>query len=272
MRTFVKQISQGKDQFLFLEAGEIPGLLEKHSGRMHYSSGWMGDSIPELKRKATTGDNSLVEESDKFLASLEDQVPMSRGWRNVDDVVGAIPNVPAFLAGHPQHMRRRERAARDNAPLTIYMDLTTSAMIDAKTVTKRGVVLLALVRMLIEHRPVELWVGTSKGRRGVSGTVAWKIDTAPLDLARSSFHIGASSMARGFGYGVDDSVHETGGGWPFDSYDLHCRTAKARLQEAMGGGDMLFISPLMGTDPMVSDPVAWLKRTMKEYVGGGEEE
>jgi hypothetical protein len=186
-------------------------------------------------------------------------------------VVGAIPNVPAFLAGHPQHMRRRERVAKNNAPLTIYMDLTTSAAIDAKTVTKRGVVLLALVRMLIEHRPVELWVGTSKGRRGVSGTVAWKIDTTPLDLSRSSFHIGASSMARGFGYGVDDSVHETGGGWPFGDYGLHCRTAKVRLQEAMGGGDMLFISPIINSDPLVSDPVNWLKRTLKEYVGGGDE-
>jgi hypothetical protein len=152
------------------------------------------------------------------------------------------------------------------------MDLTSSGGITAETVTKRGIVLLALVRMLVEHRTVELWVGTSKGRSGHSGTVAWRIDTAPLDLARSAYHIGAAAMARGFGYGVDNAVHKTGGSWPFGNYDAHCKTAKARLQEAMEVGDFLFIPPIYLTDPMTQDPVNWLKRTMKEYVGGGDDE
>lgn len=272
MRKFSKQTPKGIDQFLFLDAGEIPGMIEKHQRRMSFadSSSWYGDAMPEFKRKATTGDNSMVEASEKFLASLEDQVPMSRGWKNVEDVVGAIPNIPAFLAGHPQHMRRRQRAARDNAPLTIYMDLTSSAAINSNKLTKRGVVLLALVRMLVEHRAVELWVGISKGKCGCSGTVAWKIDTTPLDLSRSSYHIGATAMSRVFGYGVDDDMHQTGGGWPFGSFESH-RTAKARLQEAMGAGDMLYIPPIYLTDPLIDDPVGWLKGKMKEYVGGGEE-
>ncbi len=269
MRKVVKETPRGLDQFMFLDAGEIPALIEKHDIT---TGGWHGDTTEDFRRKATTGDNSLVAASEKFLTSLEDQVPVSRGWRNVDDVVGAIPNVPAFLAGHPQHMRRRQRTARENAPLTIYMDLTSSAGIDAEDLTKRGVVLLALVRMLVEHRPVELWVGTSKGRSGASGTVAWKIDTAPLDLARSSYHIGAAAMARGFGYGVDNANHKTGGAWPFNDFEKHKLTAKARLQEAMDCGDMLYIPPIYYTDPMVNDPVGWLKKTMKEYVGGSDDE
>src|SRR4029079_19182184 len=214
MRQITKQTQWGVDQYAFLEASEIPALMRKYPMTCKGGS-WYGDSSEALVRKATTGDNSLVAESERFLTSIEDQVPMSKGWRNVDDVVGAIPNVPAFLAGHPQHMRRRERAARDNAPITIYMDLTSSAMIDAKQLQKRGIVLLALARLLVEHRPVELWVGTSKARQGCSGTVAWRIDTAPLDLSRSSYHIGAAAMARGFGYGLDDTLHKTGGMWPF---------------------------------------------------------
>ena len=269
MRKFTKQIARGLDQFIFMSASEIPAMIEKHNIRAGGS--WYGDSNEDFKRKATTGDTSLVEESEKFLASIEDQIPMSRGWKNVDDVVGAIPNVPAFLAGHPQHMRRRQRAAKENAPLTIYMDLTSSAMIDAKTITRRGVVLLALVRMLVEHRAVELWVGTSKGRTGVSGTVAWRIDTAPLDLSRSSYHIGATAMSRGFGYGIDDANHKTGGGWPFGEYDYRKVNAKERLQEAMDVGEMLYIPPIHLSDPMTKDPVGWIKRTMKEYVGGEDE-
>jgi len=267
MRKEVIQTKAGPDQYCFLEAGEIPGLIEKYNIK---AGSWHGDSTEAFRKKALVGDNSLVETSEKFLASIEDQVPVSRGWRNVDDVVGAIPNIPAFLAGHPQHMRRRVRTARDNAPLTIYMDLTSSAAIDAEDVTKRGIVLLALTRLLVEHRPVELWVGTSKGTYSCAGTVAWRIDTAPLDLARAAYHIGSSAMARGFGYGLDNAIHKTGGHWPFGDYAKHCATAKARLQSVMGHSELLFIPPVHIVDEMVRQPVEWLKRTMSRYVNNEE--
>lgn len=269
MRQITKQIPQGLDQYCFLEASEIVGLMEKYPGSCKGGS-WYGDTKEALKHKAAYGDNDLVWQSEKLLSSIEDQVPMSRGWRNVDDVVGAVPNIPAFLAGHPQHMRRRERTARDNAPLTVYMDLTSSAMIEAKDVQKRGIVLLALVRMLVEHRPVELWVGTSKGRPGCSGTVAWRIDTAPLDLARSAYHIGAAAMARGFGYGLDDSLHKTGGQWPFGKYDYSTNNAEARLKSVVDWGELLYIPPIHLSDPLTTKPIEWLKRTMATYVKGDE--
>ena len=265
MRKEVMQTKLGLDQFAFLDAGEIPGLIEKYKIS---AGGWHGDSTADFRKKAMLGDTNLVGVSEQFLAEIEDQIPMSRGWRNIDDVVGAVPNIPAFLAGHPQNMRRRVRVAKSNAPLTIYMDLTSSAAIDAKDVTKRGIVLLALARLLVEHRPVELWVGTSKGGyTKTSGTVAWRIDTAPLDLARAAYHIGASAMARGFGYGVDNAIHKTGGSWPFGDYQLHCRTAKERLAMVMGSSELLFIPPIYLKDELVTQPVAWLKRTMAQYLG-----
>jgi hypothetical protein len=270
MRQEKKQTVHGTDQFIFMSASEIPAMMQKHE-RFMKGGNWYGDTLESFKRKAVVGDNGLVEESEKFLAMIEGQLPMSRGYRNIDDVVGAVPNVPAFLAGHPQHMRRRTRVARDNAPLTIYMDLTSSAMIDAATVGKRGVVLLALVRMLVEHRAVELWVGTSKGVRRYSGTVAWRIDTTPLDLARAAYHIGSTAMARGFGYGIDNACHTTGGHWPFADYALHCRTAEERLREAMGFGEFLFIPPIHGHDPMTTNPVAWIKKQLEKYVGSEEQ-
>lgn len=265
MRQVSRTIPQGLDQYAFLEAGEIPGLMAKYPMARRGGS-WYGGTSEELVRKATIGDNSLVAESDRFLDQLEGQVPLSRGWKNVDDVVGAIPNIPAYLAGHPQHMRRRQRMAKDNAPLAIYMDLTSSAMIEAKHLQKRGIVLLALARMLIEHRPVELWVGTSKGRSGYSGTVAWRIDTAPLDLARSAYHIGAAAMARGFGYGMDDTLHRTGGHWPFGQYNQNPANAEARLRSVIDWGDLLYIPPIHLSDPLTTKPVEWLKRTMAKYV------
>lgn len=274
MRQVKVDTKHGLDQYAFLEAREIPGLIEKYKEKIGinvgHGYGWSGGSMETLRKHASQGDESLVSASEKFLAEIEDQVPLSRGWTNVEDVVGAIPNIPAFLAGHPQHMRRRQRVARDTAPLTIYMDLTSSAALSAVTVQKRGIVLLALVRMLVEHRPVSLMVGTSKGRYGVSGTIAWRIDTTPLDLARAAYHISSTTMARGFGYGVDDAIHETGGSWPFGSYDLHCKTAAARLQAVTDIGEVMYIPPIFVADEMVQRPVEWLKRVMAKYLGEKE--
>lgn len=271
MRRESIQTKWGTDRYRMMEASEIPGMIRDHRDSLKSRGGeWYGDTFAEFEKRAELGDESRVASSEAFLAKIEDQVPMSRGWRNVDDVVGAVPNVPAFLAGHPQCMRRRERRARDNAPLTIYMDLTSSAGIDSDDVERRGVVLLALTRLLVEHRPVELWVGASLGSPRLSGTVAWRIDTAPLDLARAAYHIAATSMSRTFGYGINRAVNLTGGHWPFQDYDLHCRTAAERLRPVFGGTELLYIPPIMLGDEMTRDPVGWLKRTMARYVNTEE--
>jgi len=280
MRRISNDTQWGKDDYLLLEASELLPLTNKHENslRGRVSGSWFGSSYQEFRQRIETGDNSLVAESDAHLAKIEDQVPMSRGWRNVDDVVGAVPNVPAFLAGHPQCMRRRQRTMRDTAPLAIFMDLTSSAGISAEDVQKRGVVLLALTRLLVEHRPVELWVGTGlgsgysqRGNRAVSATVAWRIDTAPLDLARAAYHVSATAMSRGFGYQMAhvelDMPH---GAWPFGNYDLHCRTAEQRLKHTFAGQELLYIPPIMLGDELTKDPVGWVKRVMAQYVGEEE--
>jgi hypothetical protein len=111
-----------------------------------------------------------------------------------------------------------------------------------------------------------------KGRTGKSGTVAWKIDTAPLDLARSAYHIGATAMARGFGYGIDDALHQTGGGWAFGDAALHKRTAPERLQRVLGNSEMLYVPPIHLQDQLTQQPVEWLKREMKKFTGIVEED
>ena len=265
MRTETVATKWGSDRYMLMTAGEIPGVVEKHN--ISGGGGWYGETREGFERHVRLGDESLVEESDKFLSRIEDLVPQSRGWRTIDDVAGSVPNVPALLAGHPLAMRRRQRVDRDNSPLAIYMDLTSSGGIGSSDVQRRGVALLALTRLLVSHRAVTLWVGASLGKYGVSGTVAWQIDTAPLDLARSSYHVAATSMSRLFGYTLNRSVLGTGGSWPFNNYELHCRTARERLMPMLGAGELLYVPPIVLHDALTKDPVGWVRRTMAEYTG-----
>jgi hypothetical protein len=234
----------------------------RHQERIQRGNG--ARSTEQWIEMATTGDESLVGRSEGVLSSIEDKMPVSLAWRNVDDVVGAIPNVPTFLAGHPQCMRRRQRTLRENAPVTIYMDLTSSMGIASDKILRRGITLLALVRMLVEHRATELWVGTSLSNGTDTGTVAWRIDTTPLDLARAAFHISDVSMSRLFGYATAEML--TGchlGG--FGDRDTK------RLQEIAGWNEVIHIPPVTYSDPLVDEPVKWLKRTLAKYTGGTED-
>src|SRR5262245_10378216 len=256
MRKIEIQTQWGKDGYVLFGSGELKNAAFDYGGviksKMGGSSDWYGSTYTEFARQVVVGDPDLVKQSEKYMNQIEDQVPFSLGWRNVDDVVGAIPNVPAFLAGHPQCMRRRQRVMKETAPLVIYMDLTSSGGISSDRVQKRGIVLLSLVRRLVEHRPVALWVGSSLGGGGKvgSGTVAWRIDTAPLDLARAAFYISATVMSRGFGYGLCQHELGTGGSWPFHNYDLHCRTAKERLAAVFPGQEIMYVPPIYMGDEL----------------------
>lgn len=259
----MRKTSTGRNHFALMSASEICEVARgnmkwmRHQEHIQYGNGAI--STEKFLEKAATGDNGLVQQSDEFLASVEDQVPLSQGWRNVDDVVGAVPNIPAFLAGHPQCMRRRERTMRDTAPLAIFMDLASSMGIPQADILKRGVVLLALTRMLVLHRPVELWVGTSMGDGGMTSTCAWQIDTAPIDLARAGFHIADVSMSRLFGYATCEMlVNEHIGG--FGHRDINM------LKQAAGWNEVLYVPAIKYSDPLIQDPVGWLKRTMASYV------
>lgn len=276
MQMIDNMVQQGRDRYMLLSTEELPALVEKHSAylRPRISGGWHGDKFDVFARKVVLGDEELVAASEEHLHLIEDQVPVSRGWRNVDDVVGAVPNVPAYLAGHPQCMRRRERTMKESAPLTIFMDLTSSGGINTAAVTKRGTVLLALTRMLVDHRSVELWVGAALGggSKVASATVAWRVDTAPLDLARAAYHISAVAMSRGFGYGLCHAELGSSGQWPLCNYDEHVATAPQRLQAVFPGTEVLYVPPIYLHDKMVTDPVGWIKRTLAKYTGGNDEE
>lgn len=273
MRQLDIKTKYGRDRYCVIDGGELKRVASDYAGvirsKMRGDSSWYGRSYEQFAKCLEIGDNALVKDSEEFMRQIEDVVPLTRGWRNVDDVVGGMPIVPAYLAGHPLCMRRRERTMKQTAPLVVYMDLTSSGMVSSRDVQKRGVALLALVRQLAAHRPVELWIGASLGgydRDPLSGTICWRIDTAPLDLARAAFYISATVMSRGFGYSLAQHLLGTGGSWPFNDYDKHCRTAKERLAAVFPGKEIMYVPPIMGTDELVREPVKWLKRTLAQYV------
>lgn len=247
-------------------AGSIPGDVKKES-----ESCWRMNYKP-IHEMMVSGDLSGVPESDKLLTKFEDISPLSQKWRNISDVVGGVPNVPAFLAGHPMTMRRRQRMMVDKAPLCAFIDLTVSASINNKTMQTRGAVALAFVRMLASQRPVELWACCGVGGLGYSSNILIRIDTAPLDLARAAHLMTHPGATRLLCYGTnrflcrDKLGKEWGGSWAYDDVNLYRKNALDNFKAQVNpSAECIMLPAAYAGDPMVAKPEEWLRGMLEKY-------
>lgn len=244
---------------------------------------WYGNkNYDKSVEQIRSGDLSGVAASDALMSKLETAVPLSQSWHTRLDVVGGVPNVPAFLAGHPYNMRRRERIMSQQAPLAIIASLELSGGIDIGTMRKRGSVMLALVRRLSNIRPVELFVACSVGDRRRCGKpagahVICRIDTAPLDLARAAHVLTCPSVTRGIGYAIGDYLLQNhigdkgtswSGGWAYGDDTAYRPNAREIIGSvANPTSEALYLAPAHVRDPMVTDPIKWLKEKLVEFGG-----
>jgi hypothetical protein len=230
---------------------------------------WYGRiTFDEACQLAIQGDVKLVAKSDKLLAKFERYAfeTTGRGWRN--DVVGALPDVPAYIAGHPLNMRRRTRLDSAAAPIAIVIDTTISAAIDSKTIMRRGAAILALVRILAGRRPVELWAVSQVGAKDSGcATVGARIDTTPLDLGTAAFaltHPGfprrlCYSMARKYGFS---------GSWPYNRGGGESRDCMVdMLRPAMPHvTECLFMPGMHVEDSAANEPELWIEQKLAELM------
>jgi hypothetical protein len=257
----------GRHLYLICDSEGFAKAAESHAP-LDLCSEWSGNiSIRESIHQTRNGDLSSVSESDTFMNRLEDQVFASSGWKNIYDVVGAVPSIPAYIAGVPECMRRRARTTTDTSPLAVCVDLTSSGGINAKDVKKRGIAILALVRLLANIRPIELYANVALGKDGFAGEIVCKIETTPLDLARAAHILTHPSVSRGMGYKTLQNKYHTSGGWPYGDVDRHRTTGRENLLRVLPVQDLLYMPPIFAHDAAIKEPVKWIKAMLKQYGG-----
>jgi hypothetical protein len=232
---------------------------------------WGGMTYQQSVTALRDGDLSGVAASDRLLAEMETLVPVSQSWRTHNSVVGTCPNVPQYLAGNPSSMRLKRRCATATAPLSIFVELVASAVIDARTCLKRGAAVLALVRMLANLRPVELWCVTAIGQRSSRSSLCVRLDTLPFDLARSAHVFTHPSVFRALGYrSLAHEFYPRGwnGDWALGDHALHVRTAaESYCRLLKPGSDVLFIPPVHVNDAYLTQPANWLRSMIAQHGG-----
>jgi len=279
MRKFVLETPEtvhkgGTDSWhLFDTASELATLARpfrhKEAANNEGRDSWSGGTFLQCVKWASAGRPDLVEASDAYMAQFESLNVLAPRARIIDDVSGAVPNIPAYLAGVPLNMRRRIKVESEVAPLIVVVDGATSGGIPADLMTRRASVLLALVRIVGAVRPVELWAGFGGGSHNVQSVGCYtfaRVETSPLDVARAAFMLGHPSFTRGLAYNVAAGYepHEYDYKWPYCGVALSPEKFKAVCAQAFPHGEVFATPGLYLTDPCVTNPVAWLKRTLTD--------
>lgn len=253
---------------LFDSVGALADAALSSGGVEHGRGDWNGGLSPaEAVRRCHVGDLERVGPSDALLARFErfGFASPRRAWMN--DVTGALPDVQAYLAGHPLAMRRRVSINDTASPLAIIVDLSSSQGVRVPALEKRGAAILALVRIMSARRPVELWAGCAldaNGGRNASVCLA-RIDTAPLDLARAAFVLVGASFPRHICYGLGKGLDGFSGGWPYGSHTISRTMLRDMIAPAFPHvSDMLCVPAAHVDDKIHKDPEAWIESRLAD--------
>lgn len=264
-----------KGQVVFQSPSEFANAVNQQ----HCPAGgeWLGnESRLHYFTKARTGDVSKVADAEKLLDKIEVQLHLESSiWQN--DVVGAYPDVPAFLANEPECMRRRVVTEDDRSPLRVWVDVSSSGGISWEQLLPRGIAALALVMQLIRSgRAVELWTFISvHGRINGQSAICVKMNTTPIDVASVAYCLTSQGYARGLCYGAARQFNGFAGSWG-KNY-VHCgslaeRIAGARktLQGLTAPQDIILPAPFYddmrnkGEAGLIfRDPVKWVLEACK---------
>ena len=260
------------DSFLLCDVSELPKLIRQHSA--HHAD--RADSLLSGKNQ------QLTAMAEKYVHKFEEDIFSGQGWQIRDSVVGSFPNIPALLAGVPCAMRQRYRTSKNIAPLTLYVELTGSAGVTGEQFVQRGAAMLALVRLLSNTRPVELWTCTTYGTTNRLQMVAAKIETTPLDVARAAAMLCDESTMRSAMYSVNNGAlgnynnygrASTGAsGWAYGVPDLERKYAGEILSGILNPGSTMFYIPAASSRDQLRDPAVWIRTMLAKYGAGAESE
>jgi hypothetical protein len=264
-----------KGQILF---SSPRALVDATKGQhMNGDASWIGESKEDYIRRTSTGDVSRVPQAEKLLEKIEPELDREGlVWHN--DMVGAFPDVAAFLANEPECMRRRLRTEDDRSPLKVWVDVASSAQISWEDLLPRGIAALALVMQLIRNgRAVELWTFASlHGRTNGQTVPCVQMCTTPIDIASVAYCLTSQGFSRGVCYAAARQHNGFNGQWGrhyVRQGSLADRIAGARqtLEGLVAPQDIILVAPYWNdrndkgdAGLIFRDPVKWVLETCKK--------
>jgi len=256
--------------------GEFCRVAKECQGASNsYNDGWAGNiSYSEAIEKSLHGEESYVAEAEKLMDQLDAAISVPHAeWAS--SVYGAYPIVAEFLAGSPTPMRHRVEAESDSSPIAVYVSTTCSGGVDAETMLKRGITILALIAKMQQIRPIEVYLlAETHGQTDGEYIQVIPLDSKPIQLSSVAFAMVHVGFARHLTYTIAEVKDRFNGHWPDGfSYmsDIHT-TWEPHIRQVVGMGENdLYIPPVKWSDELVREPVKWITKQIAKFTARGDE-
>jgi hypothetical protein len=152
----------------------------------------------------------------------------------------------------------------EQSPLTVYLDVCVSSGISPTELTERGIAILALVLILSERRPVDLYVYSTAANHDAHIPLV-RIETRPLDISAATYALASAGFLRNLCMGFGDTF-DYRGGWAW-GLDPTRREHQEKVRAAFGASEQdLIIYGGFSEDPHIRNPVKWLHEQLKLHM------
>lgn len=263
--------------YLFESAAEFAdAFTEMRGGNLHTEArDWTGgeserDAV-EMMRK---GDTSAVAAAQEMLGKLENEIDIESlrpQWQHA--VCGAFVNVPDFLSGEPECMRRMQITETDSAPIRVFVATTSSGGLDTEKLRKRGTAALALVMALSQVRQVELYCFSTMGDGCSAGKVRdiieiTRVQSSPLCLSEAAYMMISQGYARKLTYQLGHHFGWSGAWASFVDTNITKENeciAGCRIALNATAQDVIIPPSFNWSQQIITDPLGWVKARLQEH-------
>lgn len=237
--------------------------------KRHYITDHWPERVPAGIDTLTNGRDDLVSRAESVMDKLAAELPETVRPMWESSVAGAFANVPAFLMGRPDSMWRMNRVAREDAPIRIWIGVSSSYGIDEDKLLERGIALMAFAMAMSETRTVLLtpyWCGQTDKHIGDEHCVSWDLQTSPFVLSELAASLADANVTRYLGLFAGNVLSGCGvTGWRHVPH-VNRHDDEASMRARLGCADEdIWLGPIHLYDPLLTDPVAWIKDKLAQY-------
>lgn len=196
---------------------------------------------------------------------------LRREWTT--SVAGAFPSVPKFLAGEPESMWRMCNIESNYSPLRIWIGTGSSSGIEYPLLLQKFITIVAFAQALSEIRPVFLTPYFASGNYSYTDSkndviVSWDLQTSPMILSEIAASLCEIRVTRGVLFNLREFLlGKWDGQWAYRVND------EDYMREQLGAEpDDLWLGSSRLGDPLLTDPIKWVKAHIAKYLLEDERE
>lgn len=260
----------------------MPGLKRKHfdsSFAYHQwlteattqpNSRWSPESYEHTHAQLDAGKQMLINGNPNTaaIAALIDQftyeIPATRRVQ-YRDVRGSRVNVGAYLSGSQFAMWRTSKEPSPNVPIRVFVGTTSSIGVSAAQLNKRGAAIAAFAMSLSASRTVYItpYSANGSGATDNSGAlITCDLQSNPLYINELAAHMDAH-LTRYVGmYACHCLSQDAKGQW------LYADRNEAMMRPLLGcNEDDIYLPSIHVNDPILQDPIKWIRVNLAKYTG-----